>query len=196
VPALARWDFIKDSAKVANGTKLQVKNGKIFEYEFRGIGRLLDDALPGLIDEFSKIQPLNGSSLKAKDILGHVYEYFLGEFSIPQPGLHEGPRAARLQARRCGQGGPHLPRLEARPSGGRTGYAKAATLSDIRQHDHVLTPGRYVGAAAQEEDGEAFEDRMARLTATLSDQFAESARLETAIRKNLAGLGYPLKTSV
>ena len=73
------------------------------------------------------------------------------------------------------------------------GYAKAAMLADIRKHDYVLTPGRYVGAAAQEDDGEAFEDKMARLTATLSEQFTESARLEVAIRKNLAGLGYPLK---
>lgn len=74
------------------------------------------------------------------------------------------------------------------------GFANAATLEDIRKHEHVLTPGRYVGAAAQAGDGEAFEDKMARLTTTLSDQFTESARLEAAIRKNLAGLGYPLKT--
>ena len=72
------------------------------------------------------------------------------------------------------------------------GYAKAATLDDIRQHDYVLTPGRYVGAAAQEDDGEPFEDKMARLTATLSGQFTESTRLEADIRKNLAGLGYAL----
>ena len=60
----------------------------------------------------------------------------------------------------------------------------------------MLTPGRYVGAAAQEDDGEAFEVKMARLSATLSDQFAECARMEAAIRQNLAGLGYPLKTTV
>ncbi|MFA7558869.1 MAG: type I restriction-modification system subunit M N-terminal domain-containing protein, partial [Hydrogenophaga sp.] len=108
VPALARWDFIKDHAKVALGTKLQVKNGKTSEYEFKGIGRLLDDALeaiekenpklkgvldkdyarrrvdealPGLIDLMSTI-PFQHASLHAKDILGHVYEYFLGQFSI------------------------------------------------------------------------------------------------------------------
>jgi predicted nuclease of restriction endonuclease-like (RecB) superfamily len=40
-----------------------------------------DEALPGLIDEFSKI-PFNHGALRAKDILGHIYEYFLGEFSI------------------------------------------------------------------------------------------------------------------
>jgi type I restriction-modification system DNA methylase subunit len=74
------------------------------------------------------------------------------------------------------------------------GYAKTATLDDVRAHEHVLTPGRYVGAAAQEDDGEPFDQKMTRLTATLSDQFAESDRLESAIRQNLAGLGYPLKT--
>ncbi len=462
VPALARWDFIKDNAKVDTGTKLQVKNGKVFEYEFRGIGRLLDDALeaiekdnpklkgvldksyarwrvddalPGLIDTFSTIQPLNGSSLKAKDILGHVYEYFLGEFSIAA-GKRGGefytpksivalivemlqPYQGRVYDPCCGSGGffvqserfveehggkvgqisiygqeanpttwrlasmnmairgldydfgresastytrpmhpdlradfimanppfnmkawkegvkdddvrwkygvppdgnanfawlqhmvhhlaPHgsmalllangamssntnnegeirraliegngpnapgdlvecmvalpgqlftntqipaciwfLTKSKAARGSGSTawkdrkgqvlfidarnlgymkdrvlrdfrpedvakvahtfhawkrgeavdepGYAKAVTLDDIRAHDHVLTPGRYVGAAAQEEDGEPFEDKMARLTATLSDQFAESARLDAAIRQNLAGLGYPLK---
>ena len=454
VPALARWDFIKTNAKVPNGTVLQVKNGKVFDYEFRGIGRLLDDALeavekdnpklkgvldksyarwrvddalPGLIDAFSDI-PFNHGSLKAKDILGHVYEYFLGEFSIAA-GKRGGefytpksivalivemlqPYQGRVYDPCCGSGGffvqserfveahggkvgqisiygqeanPTTWRLAsmnmairgldydfgkepastytraqhpdlradyitanppfnmkawkegvkdddvrwkygvppdgnanfawlqhmvhhlapggslalllangsmssstnnegdirkalveadlvecmvalpgqlftntqipaciwfltkskaARGAGstawqdrkGKTlfidarnlgymkdrvlrdfkpddvtkvahtfhawkrgeavdepGYAKAATLADIRQHDHVLTPGRYVGAAAQEEDGEAFEDKMARLTATLGDQFTESARLEAAIRKNLAGLGFPLK---
>jgi type I restriction enzyme M protein len=54
----------------------------------------------------------------------------------------------------------------------------------------VLTPGRYVGAAAAEADDEPFEAKMTRLVATLEAQFAESARLETAIRENLKGLGY------
>ena len=72
------------------------------------------------------------------------------------------------------------------------GFCKATKLEDIRKSDYVLTPGRYVGAAAQEVDGEPFEEKMARLTATLKDQFAESARLEAEIRKNLAGLGYEL----
>lgn len=70
------------------------------------------------------------------------------------------------------------------------GFCYSATLDDIRKHEHVLTPGRYVGAEAQEEDGEAFADKMARLTAQLAEQFAESAKLEGEIKKNLAGLGY------
>ena len=450
VPALARWDFIKANAKVAPGTQLDVKNGKVYQYEFKGIGRLLDDALeavekenprlknvldkdyarkrvdealPGLIDLLSTV-PFQHESLKAKDILGHVYEYFLGEFSIAA-GKRGGefytpksivslivemlePFQGRVYDPCCGSGGffvqserfveehggrigqlsvygqeanpttwrlasmnmairgmdfdfgkepastytrPQHPDLRAdyimanppfnmkdwkegvkdddvrwkygvppagnanfawmqhmihhlAPNGsmalllangsmssntnnegeirkalidadlvecmvalpgqlftntqipaciwfltrnkgerngarnrqGETlfidarnlgymkdrvlrdfkpediakvadtfhawkkgsrevtepGFCKAATLADIRKHDYVLTPGRYVGAAAQEEDSEPFEEKMARLTATLRDQFAESARLEAAIRKNLAGLGYEL----
>ncbi|WP_439877356.1 type I restriction-modification system subunit M [Pseudomonas prosekii] len=70
------------------------------------------------------------------------------------------------------------------------GFCHSATLEDVRKHEHVLTPGRYVGAAEQEEDGEPFSEKMQRLSANLQMQFAESARLEEQIRKNLAELGY------
>jgi type I restriction enzyme M protein len=471
VPALARWDFIKDHAKLANGTVIQVKNGKTFEYKFNGIGRLIDDALeavekenaklkgvldknyaskqidsalPGLIDEIAKI-PFNHNTLKAKDILGHVYEYFLGQFAIAEGkkgGQYYTPKSivttivemlepykGRVYDPCCGSGGffvqsekfveehggrignlsvygqesnpttwklasmnmairgidfdfgkepastytrdqhPDLradfimanppfnmkewkegvkdddPRwkygippannanfawmqhmihhlapngsmalllangsmssntnnegeirkalieadlvecmvalpgqlftntqipaciwfltrnknpspaggrgageragtrdrkhqtlfIDARnlgymkdrvlrdfapedirkiadtfhawkqlpsPAGGRgaggegavyediPGFCKSAVFNDIRKHDYVLTPGRYVGAEAQKQDVEPFEEKMARLTATLNEQFGESARLETAIRENLARLGY------
>lgn len=448
VPALARWDFLKDSAKLAIDTVLTVKNGSQDEYKFKGIGRLLDDALdavekdnpklkgvldksyarwrvddalPGLIDEFSKI-PFNHGALKAKDILGHIYEYFLGEFSIAA-GKRGGefytpksivslivemlePFEGRVYDPCCGSGGffvqserfvlehggkigqlsiygqefnpttwrlasmnmairgldydfgkepastytrpqhpdlradfimanppfnmkawkegvrdddprwkygvppdgnanfawmqhmihhlaPHgsmalllangsmssntnnegeirkalieadlvecmvalpgqlftntqipaciwfLTRSKAERKGKRSrpgevlfidarqlgymkdrvlrdfkpedtakvahtfhawqrgtsyadeaGFCKAVKLEDIRKADYVLTPGRYVGAAAQEADAEPFEEKMARLTTALGDQFKESARLEAEIRKNLARLGY------
>jgi len=71
-----------------------------------------------------------------------------------------------------------------------SGYCNAATLDDIRKHGHVLTPGRYVGAPEAEEDDEPFEEKMARLTSELSEQFEESRRLEEEIRKNLKGLGF------
>jgi type I restriction enzyme M protein len=72
------------------------------------------------------------------------------------------------------------------------GFCYSASLDDIRKHEHVLTPGRYVGAEEQQEDGEAFADKMARLTAQLAEQFAESAKLEGEIKKNLRGVGYEL----
>ena len=70
------------------------------------------------------------------------------------------------------------------------GFCFSATLDDIRKHEHVLTPGRYVGAEEQEDDGEAFSDKMGRLTAQLAEQFDQSHKLEGEIKKNLAGLGY------
>ena len=68
------------------------------------------------------------------------------------------------------------------------GFCKAATRDDVRHHDHILTPGRYVGAAEVEDDGEPFEEKVERLTAQLEEQFAESARLEATIRENLGWL--------
>lgn len=70
------------------------------------------------------------------------------------------------------------------------GFCKSATLEEIRKHGHVLTPGRYVGAEAQEDDGEPFDEKMARLTSQLKEQIAESRRLDEAIGKNLMELGY------
>ncbi|MCK9463920.1 MAG: SAM-dependent methyltransferase, partial [Proteobacteria bacterium] len=71
-----------------------------------------------------------------------------------------------------------------------SGFCKAAKLEEIQKHGHVLTPGRYVGAEAQEDDGEPFCEKMKRLTATLREQQAEAAKLEAEIEKNLRGLGY------
>jgi type I restriction enzyme M protein len=70
------------------------------------------------------------------------------------------------------------------------GFCKSATIEEIRKHGHVLTPGRYVGAQAQEDDGEPFEEKMRRLTATLREQQAEAAKLDGAIAANLKELGY------
>ena len=70
------------------------------------------------------------------------------------------------------------------------GFSKSATLEEVRKHGHVLTPGRYVGAAPQEDDGEPFEEKMARLVAQLRQQQAEGARLDAAIDANLQRLGF------
>ncbi|MHB1099341.1 MAG: class I SAM-dependent DNA methyltransferase [Burkholderiales bacterium] len=451
VPALARWDFLQANAKVAVGTELEVKNGKIYTYKFNGIGRLVDDALeavekenpklkgvlekdyarkqidaalPGLIDLIAEI-PFQHGTLHAKDILGHVYEYFLGEFAMAEGkkgGQYYTPKSivtlivemlepyqGRVYDPCCGSGGffvqsekfveehggrigqlsvygqesnpttwrlasmnmairgmdfdfgrepastytrdqhpdlradyimanppfnmkewnagvkdddprwkygippagnanfawmqhmihhlaPHgsmalllangsmssntnnegeirkalieadliecmvalpgqlftntqipaciwfLTRSKAARNGTRdrkgetlfidarnlgymkdrvmrdfaiedirkiadtfhawkkgegyadeAGYSKAAKLEDIKKHDYVLTPGRYVGAAEQAIDGEPFEEKMARLTAVLNQQFAESKNLEDSIRHNLASLGFALE---
>lgn len=111
VPALARWENLQNNAKVAPGTEIEVKNGKKVTYKFSSIGKLIDDALEEiekenpklknvldknyarrqidpnilgqLIDKIAEI-PFHHKSLHAKDILGHVYEYFLGQFALSE----------------------------------------------------------------------------------------------------------------
>ncbi len=70
------------------------------------------------------------------------------------------------------------------------GFCKSVTTAEIAVHGHVLTPGRYVGAEEVADEGEPFEEKMPRLVADLNAQFAESAKLEAAIRANLKGIGY------
>lgn len=73
------------------------------------------------------------------------------------------------------------------------GFCKSAKLEEIQKHGHVLTPGRYVGAADVEDDGEPFEEKMQRLTAELAECFAESNSLQAAISDNLTKLGFPVE---
>ena len=70
------------------------------------------------------------------------------------------------------------------------GFCRSVPLEEVRKHGHVLTPGRYVGTAPQEEDAEPFEDKMKRLTAQLREQQAEAVRLDAAIAENLEKLGF------
>lgn len=79
---------------------------------------------------------------------------------------------------------------DAAPYEDEPGYCKSATLEEITKHSHILTPGRYVGAAPQEDDGEPFQDKMQRLAAQLREQQAESAKLDAAIDENLTRLGF------
>ena len=70
------------------------------------------------------------------------------------------------------------------------GFCKSATLVEIRKYDHVLTPGRYVGVAPQEDDSEPFEEKMTRLATQWREQQAEAQRLDAEIGANLARLGF------
>ena len=70
------------------------------------------------------------------------------------------------------------------------GFCKSVALDEVRQHGHVLTPGRYVGAAPQEDDGEPFEEKMTRLAAQWREQRAEAEQLDAEIEANLEALGY------
>jgi len=70
------------------------------------------------------------------------------------------------------------------------GFCKAAALDAIRERSHILTPGRYVGAAEVQDDGEPFEEKMARLSGELCEQTAQAAKLDALIWANLEDIGY------
>ena len=70
------------------------------------------------------------------------------------------------------------------------GFCAVADLQEIEKQDFILTPGRYVGIEEVEDDGEPFEEKMARLTSELSEMFAKSHELEDEIRKKLGAIGY------
>lgn len=70
------------------------------------------------------------------------------------------------------------------------GFCFSASVENIKKNDFVLTPGRYVGATEQDEDGEPFAEKMTRLTQQLKVQLEESNELEKLIKVNLRGLGY------
>ncbi|MGB4254842.1 MAG: class I SAM-dependent DNA methyltransferase [Rectinema sp.] len=70
------------------------------------------------------------------------------------------------------------------------GFCKSATTDDIRGHNYILTPGRYVGAAEVEDDGEPFEEKMAKLTAALREQTEQAKKLDQLIWANLEDIGY------
>ena len=67
------------------------------------------------------------------------------------------------------------------------GFCKSAPLDEVRRHGHVLTPGRYVGAEPQEDDGEPFEDKMKRLVVQLREQQAEAATARCRYRHQPEG---------
>ncbi len=73
------------------------------------------------------------------------------------------------------------------------GFCAVVALGDVAKQDYILTPGRYVGIAEQEDDGIPFQEKMNKLTTELSDLFAQSHDLEDEIRKQLASIGFTIK---
>jgi len=73
------------------------------------------------------------------------------------------------------------------------GFCKSATLDEIKGHDYILTPGRYVGIEDEIDDGIPFEEKMGKLTSDLSDQFKQSKKLEERIKENLKSIGFEIE---
>ena len=73
------------------------------------------------------------------------------------------------------------------------GFCAVVTTEDIAKQDYILTPGRYVGIAETQDDGEPFEEKMTRLTTELGELFEKSHELEAEIKKQLASIGFTIK---
>ena len=69
------------------------------------------------------------------------------------------------------------------------GFCAVVSTDDIKAQDYILTPGRYVGIAETEDDGEPFDEKVSRITGELSKLFARSHELEDEIRKQLGSIG-------
>ncbi len=102
---------------------------------------------------------------------------------------HQGRIAGTCHAWRGDKKTTEHPEITAGKYADVPGFCKSARLDEIRKHGHVLTPGRYVGAEAVEDDGEPFDEKMRRLTATLRQQMAEAAKLDRIICENMNELG-------
>lgn len=72
------------------------------------------------------------------------------------------------------------------------GFCKSASIEEVRSHEYILTPGRYVGIEEMEDDGEPFDEKMTRLTEELAEMFAKSHALEEEIKQKLGAIGYEL----
>ncbi|MGH3629275.1 MAG: SAM-dependent DNA methyltransferase, partial [Sciscionella sp.] len=70
------------------------------------------------------------------------------------------------------------------------GFCKSASKEEISSHGYIINPGRYVGAEDQEDNGEPFQEKMLRLTATLRDQFHQAENLASIINRDLSRIGY------
>lgn len=70
------------------------------------------------------------------------------------------------------------------------GFCAVVDTEEIAKQDYILTPGRYVGVEKQEDDGEPFDEKMARLTSELSELFEQSHTLEAEIRQKLEAIGH------
>ena len=65
------------------------------------------------------------------------------------------------------------------------GFAAVASLDQVREYGYALSPGRYVGAEVNDEEGEPFEELYPKLVEELEEQMDKSQELSDTIRKNL-----------
>ncbi len=164
----------KKQRNSASGKKLRDRSGEILFIDARNLGYMKDRVLRDFTqDDLNKITDTY-----------HIWHTLVP--TVPRGNADGGENAEQGMDSHAGAWEPghsyeNIP-----------GFCASVTLEGIQKHDYVLTPGRYVGAADEIDDGEPFAEKMARLTGQLKVQFEESDKLETEIKNNLKGLGYDI----
>ncbi|MGH8543345.1 MAG: N-6 DNA methylase [Gammaproteobacteria bacterium] len=169
------WFLRRDKRKVPSplkgegkgGGEIADRRGHVLFIDARKLGRMVDRTHRELTDEhIARIartyHAWRGEAISPSPLAGE-------KENIPSPSTGEGEGGGEYQ---------DIP-----------GFCKSATFEEVRKHSHILTPGRYVGAEAQEDDDEPFDEKMKRLVAQLREQQAEAAKLDAAITTNLQELG-------
>ncbi len=113
-------------------------------------------------------------------------------YRCPQDGNHGDQKAPGAFRRGDRQNLRHLPQLAGWQGRipGRRASANPRLWEEVRGHEYILTPGRYVGIEEAQDDGEPFDEKMARLTGELAEMFARSHKLEEEIKQRLGAIGY------
>ena len=219
VPEAARWEALRAAAKQPDIGKriddalalIEAENPKLKGILDKRFARaqLPDGKLGELVDLVSTIG-FGATASEARDVPGQVYEYFLGMFASA-----EGKRTRRgevlfIDARKlavmisrvqCELTNEVIDRIAGTVAAWRgeaaavenadvAGCCRSVGLAEIAEHGHVLTPGRYVGAEAVEDNDADFATKMQGLTEKLGEQMAKGAELDAVIRAKLGGLGY------
>jgi type I restriction enzyme M protein len=154
------------------GKGLRDRRGHVLFIDARKMGVLVDRTRRELTDE--EVQKI-----------ADTYHAWRGENKRSDVSVQANERAANVKLQSGGRSQKDAGEYADVP-----GFCKSASMDDIRKHGYVLTPGRYVGAAEQEDDGVPFEEKMLRLSAQWREQRTAATKLDAAIEANLKELGY------
>ncbi len=163
------WFFAKDKSAGKGGSV--DRRGEVLFIDGRSLGHMVtraerafsDADIKKIADTYHLWRGLEILELGTKDAVTEV-----GDASTaPEPGMVAEPVEAYQD----------IP-----------GFSRSVTLAEIKDAGYALTPGRYVGMAEAEADDEPLDEKIARLTELLEQQFAESDRRQAVVREQLGRL--------
>jgi len=156
-------------SRYRNGNKARDRRGEILFIDASNLGYMIDRRNRAFADE--DIARVADTYHEWMQPLASAVRQAHGSANAPSPEPAEGDKGGYADIK---------------------GFCKSATLAEVRKHNYVLTPGRYVGIPDEEDDGVPFDEKMAALTAELSEQMREATALDAEITAQLAKVGWEL----